>query len=148
MTQPFRDKHLQFFYAYIMGALWEFGEVFSTGKVSVQIMHSKRIRVGLKKDCRPYVEKNMEDWLVTMGLEIRDEQTGKALTGGGSEVTTQASDISETWGVCQAIFLTHVPPYWKEEIVRTVLLTQGTVHPSVASGPRLGWSPDPRSRRN
>ena len=42
-------------------------------------MHSKRIRVGLKKDCLPYVEKNMEDWLATMGLEIRDEQS-KALS--------------------------------------------------------------------
>ena len=35
-----------------------------------------------------------------MGLEIRDEQTAKALTGGSLEATTQASDVPEAWGAC------------------------------------------------
>ena len=39
---------------------------------------------------------------------------------------TQASEVPENWGTCQSIFLTNVPPYWKQEIIRTLLWTQGT----------------------
>ena len=126
MERLFQEKHMPYFYAYVLGALWELGDVFTSGKVCVQIMHSKRIRVGLSKSCFGCVEKNMEGWLATMGLEIRDEQTGKRLTGGSSEITTQASNVPEAWGTCQSMYLTNVPPYWKEVVVKTVLLTQGT----------------------
>ena len=71
MKRSFWDMHMQFFYVYVLGTLWELGEVFTSG--SLHIMHSKHIRVGLKKYCLSFVEKNMEHWLVTMGLEIRDE---------------------------------------------------------------------------
>ena len=60
MERSFRDKHMPFFYAYVLGAPWELGEVSTLGKVSIQIMHSKRIHVGLTKDCLSFVEKNME----------------------------------------------------------------------------------------
>ena len=126
MERSFREKHMPYFYAYVLGALWELGDVFTSGKVCVQIMHFKRIRVGLGKSCFGDVEKNMESWLATMGLEIRDEQTGRPLTGGLSEITTQASDVPEAWGTFQSVCLTNVPPYWKEGVVKTVLLIQGT----------------------
>ena len=39
MEQSFRDKHMPFFYAYVLGALWELEEVITSGNVSLQIMH-------------------------------------------------------------------------------------------------------------
>ena len=68
----------------------------------------------------------MENWLTTLGLEIPNEHTKQPLAGGGSEVTTQASGVPDTQGTYQLVFPTNVPPYWKEEIVKPVLLTQGT----------------------
>ena len=67
-----------------------------------------------------------ESWLEQLGLGLRDEQTGKKLTGSGGDTTTIASDVPQAWGPCESIYLTNVPPYWKEEVLRSVLLTQGT----------------------
>ena len=126
MEKNFREKHLPYFYAYVLGALLDLGEIFTSGQVSVQIMHAKCIHIGLSQDAYPHVEKRMEGWLEILRLQLRDEQTGKPLTYGGTETTMQALDVPDAWGPCQLIFLTNVPPYWKEEVVRTVPLTQGT----------------------
>ena len=37
-----------------------------------------------------------------------------------------ASSTPEAWGPCESVFLTNVPPYWRETALRQVLLTQGT----------------------
>ena len=34
--------------------------------------------------------------------------------------------MPEAWGPCESVFLTNVPPYWREEVLKQVLLTNGT----------------------
>ena len=68
----------------------------------------------------------MGAWLQDLGLELRDEQTGKQLSGTPAASMTQASTTPEAWGPCESVFLTNVPPYWKDVVLRQVLTTQGT----------------------
>ena len=94
MEKSVMEKHVPYFYAYVLGALWDLGELFTAGRVSVQIIDTKRVT----KDAFSYVEKNVEGWIEILGLELRDEHTREPLTGGGTETTTQASDVLDLWG--------------------------------------------------
>ena len=125
MSSTFREGHLKFFYGYLLAGLWELGNVFQGVDVAIQIMHSKRMRLGLSQRAYEYVCEHKEEWLSDMGLELKDEQTGQSLSGYQSS-TTQASTVPEAWGPCESVFLTNVPPYWREEVLKQVLLTNGT----------------------
>ena len=67
-----------------------------------------------------------DSWLEQLGLEVNAEQAGKELSESSSNTTTVVSEVPEAWGQCESIFPTDVPPHWKEEVLRTVLLTQST----------------------
>ena len=54
-----------------------------------------------------------------------DKQTGQKISGSGGS-STPASMVPEAWGPCKSVFLTNVPPYWKQEVLHEVLLTHGT----------------------
>ena len=126
MSREFQAKHLQYFFSYVMAAFWELGDLLSGKHFSAQIMHAKRIRLGLSKRGYEYAKERMSGWLQDLGLEVRDEQTGQQLSGVSASSVTQASTTPDAWGPCESVFLTNVPPYWKETVLKQVLLTQGT----------------------
>ena len=125
MSAAFREKHLKFFFSYVLAAFWELGELFSGKDVAVHIVHSKRIRVGLSKKAYEHACAKKEEWYTEMGLELLDEQTGQKLSG-SIGTSTQASSVPEAWGPCESIYLTNVPPYWRSDVLQEVLMTQGT----------------------
>ena len=125
MFAAFRDKHLKFFFSYVLAAFWELGELFSGKDVAVHIVHSKRIRVGLSKKAYEHACAKKDEWYTEMGLELLDEQTGLKLSGSVG-TSTQASSVPEAWGPCESVYLTNVPPYWRSDVLQEVLMTQGT----------------------
>ena len=126
MAKDFHTKHLKYFFSYVMAAFWDLGDLLGGKHFSAQIMHAKRIRLGLSKRAYEYARERMGAWLQDLGLELRDEQTGKQLSGTSAASMTQASTTPEAWGPCESVFLTNVPPYWKDVVLRQVLTMQGT----------------------
>ena len=84
------------------------------------------IRLGLSKRAYEYAQERMGAWLQDLGLELRDEPIGKQLSGTSAASMTQASTTPEAWGPCESVFLTNVPLYWKDAVLRQVLTTLGT----------------------
>ena len=126
MAKDFQTKHLKYFFSYVTAAFWERGDLLGGKHFSAQIMHAKRIRLGLCKRAYGYAQERMGTWLQDLGVELRDEQTGKQLLGTSAASMTQASTTPEAWGPCESVFPTNVPPYWKDVVLRHVLTTQGT----------------------
>ena len=126
MAKDFQARHLKYFYSYVMATFWDLGDLLGGKHFSAQIMHSKRIRLGLSKRGYEFAKEKMAGWLQDLGLELRDEQSGKQLSGSSAATMTQASETPEAWGPCESVFLTNVPPYWRDSVLRQVLLTQGT----------------------
>ena len=126
MSKEFQPKHLKYFFSYVMAAFWDLGDILSGKHFAAQIMHAKRIRVGLSKRGYAFAREKMSAWLQDLGLELRDEQSGQQMTGVAASSVTVASSTPEAWGPCESVFLTNVPPYWRDTVLRQVLLTQGT----------------------
>ena len=109
MAKDFQTKHLKYFFSYVMAAFWDLGDLLGEKHFSAQIMHAKRIRMGLSKRAHEYTQERMGTWLQDLGLELCDEQIGKQLSGTSVASMTQASTTPEAWGPCESVFLTNVP---------------------------------------
>ena len=126
MSKDFQPKHLKYFFSYVMAAFWDLGDILSGKHFAAQIMHAKGIGVGLSKGGYAFAREKMSAWLQDLGLELRDEQSGQQMTGVAASSVTVATSTPEAWGPCESVFLTNVPPYWRDTVLRQVLLTQGT----------------------
>ena len=126
MSKDFQPKSLKYFFSYVVAAFWDLGDILSGKHFAAQIMHAKRIRVGLSKRGYAFAREKMSAWLRDLGLELRDEQSGQQMTGVAASSVTVATSTPEAWGPCESVFLTNVPPYWRDTVLRQVLSTQGT----------------------
>ena len=81
MSKDFQPKHLKYFFSYVIAAFWDLGDILSGKHFAAQIMHAKRIRVGLSKRGYAFAREKISAWLRDLGLELRDEQSGQQMTG-------------------------------------------------------------------
>ena len=98
MVKDFYTKHLKYFFSYVMAAFWDVGDLLGGKHSSAHIMHAKRIRLGLTKRAYECAQERMGAWLQDLGLELRDVQTGKQLSGTSAASMTQASTTPEGLG--------------------------------------------------
>ena len=126
MAKDFHTRHLKYFFSYVMAAFWDLGDLLGGKHFGAQIMHAKRIQLSLSKRAYEYAQERLGAWLQDLGLELRDEQTCKQLSGTSVASMKPASTTLEAWGPCESVFLTNVPPYGKDVVICQVLRTQGT----------------------
>ena len=48
MAKDFHTKHMKYFFSYVFAAFWDLGDLLGGKHFSAQIMHAKRIRLGLQ----------------------------------------------------------------------------------------------------
>ena len=122
VTSAKRTDVALWMFSILLSELWDGGRVMVNGEIAMQSVSYCKIRVGFTPVGRKKFMA-MLDTFILKGLSIKDEATGEPLTEYDSD--SDASSVMSEWGSVESCMLINVPPYWKDDHIKSVLKGTG-----------------------